>query len=98
MYCYGTSARRVTASSSRLSILLTLLCLVITLTGEAMAQDSNSVNKPDKIDAISKRLEALERQIKILKRENAELRKRFGELETPALARAAETTRADSPP
>ena len=98
MYSNGISAPVRTASSLRLPILLTLLCLVITITGEAMPQDANGANKTDKIDAISKRLEALERQIETLKRENAELRKKFGELETPTLARAAEVTRAEGLP
>lgn len=58
----------------------------------APAQDSNGV---DKIEAIAKRLEELEKQIEGLKHENAELKRKFGEKEKPLPALAAEV---DAPP
>jgi hypothetical protein len=52
---------------------------MLTMANRAPAQDSNGV---DKIEAISKRLEELEKQIQALKLENAELKKKFGEKTT----------------
>ena len=95
MYWYGICASIRRASSLRLPILLTMLCLTFTPTGQARAQDSNGAAKPDKIDEIVKRLQALEYQIEALKRENADLKRKFGEIESPTLSRASEKIRTD---
>ena len=86
MFHIETSTRIRKASSLMLSILI-VSGLILTMTTRAPAQDSNGV---DKIEAISKRLEELEKQIQALKLENAELKKKFGEKETSTEAVAAE--------
>ena len=86
MFHMETSTRIQRASSLTLSILV-MSGLILTMANRAPAQDSNGV---DKIEAISKRLEELEKQMQALKLENAELKKKFGENEASTEALAAE--------
>ncbi len=83
---YIDLARIRTASALRFSFLLIVAGLILISPRNSAAQQTDG---SDKIEAISKRLEELEKQIDGLKRENAELRKRFGETEAPRAAFAA---------
>jgi hypothetical protein len=65
-----------------------MFSLVFILPNRALAQETGS---NDKIDAISKKLEELEKQVDALKRENAELKTKFEQTQAPKLALAVDT-------